>query len=122
MAELAGKVALITGASRGIGRAIAFELAASGCGVMLAARDRKALDSVAGEVRALGRKAEVHAADLAADGAPARLTEALTRDFGRLDILINNAGGTRRGSFFEQDEQEWRDGFNLKFFAHVELC
>src|SRR5262249_21691507 len=44
------------------------------------------------------------------------------RDFGRLDILVNNAGGTKRGGFFEQSEQEWRDGFNLKFFAHVELC
>lgn len=120
--ELAGKVALITGASRGIGRGIALELASAGCDVMLTARDRDALEGVAQDIRALGRKAAVYAADLTAGTEPAGLLEALTRDFGRLDILINNAGGTRRGGFFEQTEQDWRDGFNLKFFAHVRLC
>ncbi len=120
--ELAGKVALITGASRGLGRGIALELAAAGCDVMLAARDTNALEGVAQDIRGLSRKAAVHAADLTAEAEPAGLIEALTRDFGRLDILVNNAGGTRRGSFFVQTEQDWRDGFNLKFFAHVRLC
>jgi 3-oxoacyl-[acyl-carrier protein] reductase len=120
--ELAEKVALITGASRGIGRAIALELAAAGCDIMLTARDRDALDAVAAEVRALGRKAAVHAADLAADGAPDALVAALLSAFGRLDILVNNAGATKRGGFFAQSEREWRDAFELKFFAHVGLC
>ncbi len=120
--KLAGKVALITGASRGIGRGIALELAAAGCDVMLAARDRSALDDVAREISALDRKAAVHAADLTASTEPAGLVDALTRKFGRLDILVNNAGGTRRGSFFEQTEKDWREGFDLKFFAHVRLC
>ncbi len=122
MAELSGKVALITGASRGIGRGIALELAAAGCDVMLAARKGDALEKVVRDARALGRKAAIHAADLTANGEPAALVEALTRAFGRLDILVNNAGGTRRGSFFAQTEQDWRDGFELKFFAHVRLC
>lgn len=121
MAELDGKIALVTGASRGIGRGIALELAAAGCDVMLTARDRKALESVAGEVTALGRRAAIHAADLAANTEPAALVETLTRAFGRLDILVNNAGATSRGGFFEQPDQEWRDAFELKFFAHVRL-
>jgi 3-oxoacyl-[acyl-carrier protein] reductase len=120
--ELAGKVALITGASRGIGRGVALELASGGCDVMLTARDAKALDGVANEVRSLGRKAVVHAADLTTNAEPAALVNALTREFGRLDILVNNAGGARRGDFSTQPEADWRDGFELKFFAHVRLC
>jgi 3-oxoacyl-[acyl-carrier protein] reductase len=122
MSELAGKVALITGASRGIGKGIALELASAGCDVMLTARDTRALEGVAGEIRALGRKAAIHAADLTANGEPAGLMQALTREFGRLDILVNNAGAAKRGSFFDLTEQDWSDGFNLKFFAHVRLC
>jgi 3-oxoacyl-[acyl-carrier protein] reductase len=122
MDELAGKVALITGASRGIGRGIAIELASAGCDVLLTARDADALESVAGEVRARGRRVVVHAADLTASAEPAGLIATLTRDFGRLDILVNNAGGARRGDFLTQPEADWRDGFELKFFAHVWLC
>jgi 3-oxoacyl-[acyl-carrier protein] reductase len=122
MDELAGKVALITGASRGIGKGIALELAAAGCDLMLTGRDSKALEDVAAKVRALGRKAAVYAADLTAGGEPAGLMQALARDFSRLDILVNNAGAAKRGSFFDLTEQDWSDGFNLKFFAHVRLC
>ncbi len=122
MDELAGKVALITGASRGIGKGIALEFAAAGCDLMLTARDAKALDSVADEVRDRGRKAAVYAADLTAKDEPAGLVQALTREFGRLDILVNNAGAAKRGSFFDLTEKDWSDGFNLKFFAHVRLC
>lgn len=122
MAELSGKVGLITGASRGIGRGITLELASAGCDVMLAARDAAALDSVAREVRAHGRKAAIHAADLTADGEPRRLVEVQAREFGRLDILVNNAGGAKRGSLFDLTEQDWSEGFDMKFFAHVWLC
>ena len=122
MDELAGKVALITGASRGIGKGIALEFATAGCDLMLTARDAKALDSVADEVRQRGRKAAVYPADLTANDEPAGLVQALTREFGRLDILVNNAGAAKRGSFFDLTEKDWSDGFNLKFFAHVRLC
>lgn len=120
--ELAGKVALVTGASRGIGKGIALELAVAGCDVVLAARDAAALARTAHEIEALGRTAAVHAADLTASTEPAGLLEAAVRAFGQLDILINNAGGAKRGSFFTLTEQEWSEGFNMKFFAHVRLC
>src|SRR5436190_1832381 len=120
--DLPGRVALITGASRGIGKGIALELAAAGCNLMLTGRDAKALEAVAGEIRARGRKAAVHVADLMADGEPGGLAQALMRDFGRLDILVNNAGAAKRGSFLELTEKDWSDGFGLKLFAHVRLC
>ena len=116
-----GKVALVTGASRGIGRGIAMELARAGCNVMLAARDQRALQSVAEEIRALGRKAGTYEADLRASVEPAGLVAALKREFGRLDILINNAGGAGRGNFFTLTDDDWNDGFAMKFFAHVRL-
>jgi 3-oxoacyl-[acyl-carrier protein] reductase len=122
MAELSGKVALITGASRGIGRGIALELAAAGCDVMLTARDAEALSRVANEIRAFGRRAAIYTADLTESAEPANLVQATTSEFGRLDILINNAGANKRGNFLELTEQDWSDGFGLKFFAHMRLC
>src|ERR1700722_13851086 len=117
--ELAGKVALITGSSRGIGRGIALELAAAGCDVMLTARDATALGRVADEVRSLGRKAAIYTVDLTAIAAPENLVHAVTNTFGRLDVLINNAGANKRGNFLGLTEQDWADGFDLKFFAHT---
>src|ERR1700748_2396284 len=98
---LTGKVALITGSSRGIGRGIALQLAAEGCDVMLTGRDKAALDDVVTEVQKLRRKAAYETSDLRAEGAPAALVEAAKRAFGHLDILINNAGTTKRGDFLE---------------------
>src|SRR5215203_1041000 len=97
--ELQGKVALVTGASRGIGRGIALELAAAGCDLLLTARDSGALEAVAAAVRAAGRRCEIHAADLRGEAEPARLASLVRERFGRLHILINNAGASRRGSF-----------------------
>jgi 3-oxoacyl-[acyl-carrier protein] reductase len=120
-AELSGKVALVTGASRGIGKGIALELASAGCNLLLTGRDVGALDGAASEIRALGREATVHAVDLTSADAPDGLAEALARQFGRLDILVNNAGAARRGNFLALTDEDWRSGFELKFFAHVRL-
>lgn len=120
--ELNGKVALVTGSSRGIGRGIALELAAAGCDLMLTGRDKAALDAVAGEIGALGRRVCVHASDLTVSSEPAALAAALDKTFGRLDILVCNAGAIRRSSFFETSDAEWHEGFALKFFAHVKLA
>lgn len=116
-----GKVALITGGSRGIGRGIALELAAAGYMVVLTARDRAALDEVAQEVRQAGGKAHVLIADLLQKDAATNVAAAVQSEFGRLDILVNNAGAVKRGSLFHLTEQDWHDGFGLKFFAHVWL-
>jgi len=120
--DLDGKVALVTGASRGIGKAIALELAAAGCDLLLTARDKDALDGVAADTVTLGRKAFVHGVDLREAEAPAALAELAARRFGRLDILVNNAGASRRGDFFQQTDADWQAGFALKFFAQVRLC
>jgi 3-oxoacyl-[acyl-carrier protein] reductase len=120
--ELNGKLALVTGSSRGIGRGIALELAAAGCDLLLTARDHVALEGVANDVRALGRQVDIHIADLKERDAPQSLAAFAERRFGRLDILINNAGASRRGGFFEQTDVDWEAGFALKFFAQVKLC
>ena len=119
--DLAGKVALVTGSNRGIGRGIALEFAARGASVMLTARNAEALAKVAAEIEAVGARVAVHAADLTAEAEPVALLAAVARDFGRLDILVNNAGAAGRGSFFTLTDQDWAQGFALKFFAHVRL-
>jgi len=119
---LNGKVALVTGASRGIGRAIALSFAGEGCDLLLTGRDQAALDEVAGLIRGKGRKAAAVALDLRHGGTEVALVEAARREFGHLDILVNNAGATKRGSFFELSEADWQDGYALKFFGHVRLA
>lgn len=120
--SLGGKVALVTGASRGLGRAIALELAAEGCDLVLAARDAARLDALVAEIAGRGRKAVAVALDLTEEAAPAKLDAHLERHFGRLDILVNNAGTTRRGDFLALSDSDWQSGFALKFFAHVRLA
>jgi 3-oxoacyl-[acyl-carrier protein] reductase len=118
---LKGKIALVTGSSRGIGQGIAFALADEGCDLMLTGRDEQALEETAAQIRAKGRKAVISVLDLREKDAADRLLDALKRDFGALDILINNAGTTKRGDFFALTEADWEEGYALKFFAHVRL-
>jgi 3-oxoacyl-[acyl-carrier protein] reductase len=119
---LEGKVALVTGSSRGIGRGIALALAAEGCDLLLTGRDVPALEDVANSIRSERRKAAVCALDLRQPAAAATLVEAARREFGGLDILVNNAGTTKRGNFFELTDADWEEGYALKFFAHVRLA
>src|SRR5437660_327804 len=119
---LAGKVALVTGSSRGIGRGIALALARAGCDLLLTGRDAAALGEVAAKILACGRKPIVVGLDLTSDHAAETLVRAVRSEFGRLDILVNNAGSTKRGDFFALTDADWRDGFALKFFAHVRLA
>jgi 3-oxoacyl-[acyl-carrier protein] reductase len=119
---LEGKVALVTGSSRGIGCGIALALAAEGCDLLLTGRDVQALEEVANSIRSEQRKAAVCALDLRQPTAAATLVEAARREFGGLDILVNNAGTTKRGNFFELTDADWEEGYALKFFAHVRLA
>src|SRR5262249_6491741 len=119
---LKGKVALVTGSSRGIGRGVALALAAEGCDVMLTGRGEKALNEVADAIRKAGRRAAVAIVDLRQSDAPAKLVAQVQRELGGLDILINNAGATKRGDFLELTDADFEDGYALKFFAHVRLA
>ena len=116
---LSNKVAIITGASRGIGRAIAETLSAEGMRLVLAARSGELLQEVAA---ACHPEAVVFAADLREASAPQRLVDFALARFGRVDLLVNNAGATKRGDFLQLSEDDWQDGFALKFYAAVRCC
>jgi 3-oxoacyl-[acyl-carrier protein] reductase len=112
--ELDGKVAIVTGASRGIGEAIARELAAEGMRLVLAARSADALEAIA---RSLPSETLTVALDLREPEAAETLVENALEKFGTLDLLVNNAGATKRGDFLTLTEADWTDGFALKFFG-----
>ena len=120
---LKGKIALVTGSSRGIGRGVALALAAEGCDVMLTGRDQAALDDAAAAIRKPGRRA-AHSVGRPARARtrPEKLVEHVKREFGALDILVNNAGATKRGDFLELTDADWEDGYALKFFGHMRLA
>lgn len=112
--HVSGKVGLVTGASRGIGRAIAQTLSAEGMSLTLVARSHDQLTELAGS---LPTKTLVQALDLRDPQAPAAAVAATVSHFGRLDLLVNNAGATKRGDFFGLSDADWGDGFALKFFG-----
>ena len=103
-----GKVALVTGASRGIGRAIALALAAEGADVAVNyAGSEAAAKEVAAEIEAMGRKAFVIQADIASTEASTAMVDAVVKEFGRVDVLVNNAGITRDGLLRRMKEEDW---------------
>ena len=106
--KLEGKKALVTGASRGIGRAIALALAAEGADVAVNyAGSEAAAQEVAAEIKALGRKAMIVQADVSSNEACAAMVDAVVKEFGRIDILVNNAGITRDGLLMRMKEEDW---------------
>jgi 3-oxoacyl-[acyl-carrier protein] reductase len=119
--ELQGKLALVSGASRGIGRACAEELAREGADVVLVARDVAALAEVRGAIEKLGRRALTVACDLREPTAAAIAVEAALGAFGCIDILVHSAGATKRGDFFALTDADFDDGFALKFMGAVRL-
>lgn len=121
MGVLDGKTAIITGASRGIGRAIAIRLAEDGADVVLAARSQEQLDIAICDVKNIGSQAAALALDLRVPEAPPRLVDFALSKFGKIDIVTNNAGATKRGEFEALTDEEWADGFALKFFGAVRL-
>lgn len=116
---LAGRVALVTGASRGIGRATATRLADEGASVVLCARGREDLDNAVREIAAGGARVIGVAADVTAAGAAAEVVSAATAEFGRLDILVNNAGAADPRKLLRTTSQEWQAGFEINFFSAV---
>jgi 3-oxoacyl-[acyl-carrier protein] reductase len=124
--ELAGKVAIVTGAGRNIGRAIALALADGGASIVVNARSNRAeADAVARETEALGRKALVHIGDVADATAVQAMADAAVKHFGRIDILVNNAALRREKPFAEMDYAEWREIMDVTLdgtFHCVKAC
>jgi 3-oxoacyl-[acyl-carrier protein] reductase len=105
--SLEGKVSIITGASQGIGQAIALELAAAGAAVHLVDIQLEKLNEVAGQVRSAGGQASVHAADVAQAGQVEGAVQAVLAEHKRIDHLVNNAGITRDNLLMRMKEEEW---------------
>ena len=120
-AGLRGKAAIVTGASRGIGRAIACRLAREGAHVLLTARDPARLQAVVDQIGQEGGRARSVAFDLRLPAAADRIVETALQAAGRIDIVVNNAGATKRGEFLQLSEDDWMDGYALKLFGAVRL-
>jgi NAD(P)-dependent dehydrogenase (short-subunit alcohol dehydrogenase family) len=106
--RLVGRSAVITGASKGIGKAIAEALAAEGASVALVSRDRTLLDEVAAQITAAGGQAAVFPADVTSEEQVREVEQAVLARFGRVDILVNNAGVNVRKPVEEFTLAEWR--------------
>ncbi len=119
---LKDKIAVITGASRGLGAATAHALAAEGTKLMLTARDRTALQSQADAIsKTYGVQVEIAPVDLTQDSACDDVAKACIKTFSRVDILINSAGASQGGLFWEIPDHVWRDSMELKVMATIRM-
>ena len=117
--QLAGKTALITGGSKGIGRATAEVLAGEGVNVILVAREQGALDEAAAGIRA---KRQVNVRTIAADLSSDAAVRKVAAEAGELDILVNNAGAIPPGDVGSIDDTRWRQAWDLKVFGYISFC
>ncbi|MBI3884604.1 MAG: 2-dehydro-3-deoxy-D-gluconate 5-dehydrogenase KduD [Opitutae bacterium] len=117
--RLTGKVAIVTGASRGLGAALAVALAEAGADLVLVARGDTA--AVQGDIEKLGRRCLRVAADVAAPAAAGHILAATVAAFGRADILVNNAGLIRRAAFLDFTEEDWREVLDVNLTAAFRL-
>src|SRR2546427_2796591 len=107
MSQLASQIAVVTGAGRGIGRAIALKFAAEGADIVCVSRTSENSEKVAGEIRALGPRAWAWEVDVADSKAVAEGGEKILAQTGRMDVLVNNAGVTRDGLLMRMSEEDW---------------
>jgi len=119
--KLKNKIALITGAGRGIGRSIAIAFAAQGANIVLAARTDEQLKTVAREIIEKGREALTITCDVASTQAVENLARTVQQKFSRIDILVNNAGISKRSKFLEYEDETWFDVIRINLFS-VYLC
>jgi len=117
--EIRGKTALVTGASKGIGKGVAQTLAAEGCNLHLVSRTKQDLDALAGEIEDIHNvTVQTHAKDL---GNSKSVFELLS-EINTPDILINNAGAIPAGTLEVIDEERWREAWDLKVFGYINMC
>ena len=117
MKPLENKIALVTGAARGIGQAIALQLAADGADLALCDVKTEWLDDTAAKVKALGRRAECYAMDVANGAAVGEAVAKVAADFGRIDVLVNNAGVSHRSTFAETDLEVFQRVMAVNYFG-----
>jgi NAD(P)-dependent dehydrogenase (short-subunit alcohol dehydrogenase family) len=121
--EFAGKIVVVSGGSRGIGRAVAAAFASEGAQTVLAASSPDNLAAAAkGITQAGGAAPMTIAADLRTLAGCQRVFDRVNETFHRCDILVNSAGATKAGNFLELSDELWLDGYALKFFGCVRLC
>ncbi len=121
--ELQGKTAIVTGGSGGLGKAIARELFLAGASIFLVARNRDTLEAVRDEFGALDQRGiETFQADLMDLDAAQRCVDEAVARFGKLDILVNCAGSTKRGEFAKLTDEDWASGYGLKLHGSVRMC
>src|SRR5258708_24216197 len=119
--ELKGRTALVSGASMGIGRAIAVRLAGEGVKLAIVARRTELLETVAGEiVSAGGARPTIIGADIMVEGAPAQISQTALKALGRIDILVNCAGGSRPLPI-DAPEEKWEEAMTLNFTRQRQL-
>ena len=121
-AVLSGKTALVTGASRGLGRAVGIALAQAGARVLLASRDLELLNQTAEAVRGAGSSAAVFQLDVTDESQIRALGETVARDYGRLQILVNNAGMNIRKPAVEFSLDEWRQVLDTNLTSAFLMC
>ncbi len=107
MSQLANQIAVVTGAGRGIGRAIALKFATEGADVVCVSRTQENSEKVAAEIRALGKKAWAFAVDVSDSASVSAVAEKILADCGKVDILVNNAGVTRDGLLMRMSDADW---------------
>ena len=118
---LEGKVAIVTGATQGIGKATALRLAAEGARVVVCARGQPLLDATAAEIRAAGATAHTVSADVSKPQDCERIVAEALAAFGGIDILVNNAGTSATGEFASATDAVWQADFDLKLFGAIRL-
>jgi len=117
------KVAIVTGGSKGIGRATAIALLREGASVLICARGQQALDETVAAAEHVGReRIDSMAADLMEASAIKQVVARCVERFGRVDILVNNAGSARPGDFLQLTDEAWVDDWTLKFFGYVRMA
>ncbi len=113
MGQLDGQIALVTGAARGIGQAIALKLAADGADLALCDLKAEWLEETAAKAKELGRRVECYSVDVSNGAAVNETVKAVEKDFGQIDVLVNNAGITKDGLLLRMSEDDWDAVLNV---------
>jgi 3-oxoacyl-[acyl-carrier protein] reductase len=120
--ELKNKVAIISGSTRGIGKGIALMLAEEGCRVVICGRTQETLDKTAQEIKDIGGQVLPLLGDISQNEFISRIVDTTLKNYGVIDVLVNNVGGNRRGIFEDTTEDDWQSIIDLNLMSHVRMC